>query len=79
MAGKVLLAFNRVRRQRENPHPLGAALDGDEIEFDEARLVEPGGGLFADNQIDVVLLGQAFEARRQVYRVAEQRIVELLV
>src|SRR5690242_12466332 len=56
VAREVLLALDRVRRQREDAHRARLPLDRDEVEFDEAGLIEEGSGVFADDEVDAVLL-----------------------
>src|SRR5713226_6501479 len=68
-----------MRRQGKDAHRARLALDRDEVELNQAGVVEPRRGVLADDQIDAVLLGEPLEPRRQVHRIAEQRIIEALV
>jgi hypothetical protein len=43
------------------------------------RIVEPRSGLLADDQIYAVDLADAFQPRRKVHGVSEQRIVEMFL
>lgn len=58
---------------------LGFALDRNEIDLDQFRIVEPRSRLLADDQIYAVDLAQALQARRNIHRISEQRIVDMFL
>src|SRR3984893_14174107 len=72
-----LVPLDLIGRQCENTPGLGLAFDRNEIELDQLRIIEARRRLFADNQIDAVDLAEALQPRRQVHRIAEQRVVEV--
>src|SRR6266404_1161090 len=79
MAGEELSRMYRFGRQGVDAHRLPLAPDRHQVELDQPRHVEPRRRLFADDQIDAIELGQPFEPRGQVHRIAEQRIIEALL
>ena len=79
MLADELLLGNLLRRQRVDVAGFALALDRYEIDFDQRRIAEALSRLFADHQIDAVDLAEAFQPRGEVHRIAEQRVVEMLL
>ena len=72
-------AHGLVAQQEEDAHRLGLADDLDQVEFEESEVAHLLGGLLADDDVDVIGLGLAFEPRGDVGVVAQHRIVEALI
>src|SRR6202043_1862012 len=77
--GNELLLLDGLGRQRVDATGLGLSFDRDDIDLDQRRMVEPRSGLPADDQIYAVDLAQAFQPRRKVHGVSEQRIIEVFL
>src|ERR1051326_1925742 len=68
-----------ITEQEKDADGLGLADDQDEVDLEHRELRHPKRGAFAENDIDVIGLGLAFETGGQIGVVAEHRIVEALI
>src|SRR6202035_6062452 len=74
-----MLILDPLRKQRVHADSLGLAFDRDEIDLDQFWIAETRGRLLADHQIDAINLAQAFQPGSEIHRIAEQRVIEMLL
>src|ERR1700730_59988 len=79
MLADELLLGDLIGWQRIDVAGLALALDCYEIDFDQRWIPETLSRLLADHQIDAVDLAEAFQPRGEVHRIAEQRVIEVLL
>ena len=61
LVGQLILLY-LLRRQRVDPAGFALALDRDEIDFDQRRIVEAHSGLLANYQVDAIDFAEPLQA-----------------
>ena len=74
-----MLILDPLQEQRIHADGLGLAFDRHEIDLDQFRIAETRSRLLADHQIDAINFAQAFQPGSKIHRIAEQRVIEMLL